>query len=178
MCSSPHFEAPALRLGPTAKELRTSPWLDLACTHSSVITNSAGDPYIPVHRIADLAALLRGADEDPLESLLDADLSALPPVLIQVGSIEVLLSDAELMTAALAAAGVPVRLQVWQRQVHVFQAFADMVAEGHLAIDEIGQFVRASGSATGSASGSATGSASGGSAGGATGRGAGETSAA
>ena len=130
-----------------------SPWLDLDCTHSSVHPNSAGDPYIPVHRIADLAALLRGADSDPLESLLDADLSALPPVLIQVGSIEVLLSDAELMTAALAAAGVPVRLQIWQRQVHVFQAFADVVAEGHLAIDEIGRFVRTTGRATGRGAG-------------------------
>ena len=128
-----------------------SPWLDLDCTHSAGHPNGAGDPYIAVQRIADLAALLRGADEDPLESLLDADLSALPPVLIQVGSVEVLLSDAELMTAALAAAGVPVRLQVWQRQVHVFQAFADMVAEGHLAIDEIGQFVRAIGRRAGNA---------------------------
>jgi acetyl esterase/lipase len=55
------------------------------------------------------------------------------------------------MTAALAAAGVPVHLQVWQRQVHVFQAFADVVAEGHLAIDEIGQFVRATGRGAGNA---------------------------
>jgi acetyl esterase/lipase len=132
-----------------------SPWLDLDCTHSSVHPNSAGDPYIPVNRIADLVALLRGADGDPLESLLDADLSALPPVLIQVGSVEVLLSDAELMTAALAGAGVPVRLQIWQHQVHVFQAFADVVAEGHLAIDEIGRFVRATVPATGRGAGGA-----------------------
>jgi len=73
------------------------------------------------------------------------------------------------MTAALAAAGVPVRLQIWQRQVHVFQAFADVVAEGALGIDEIGSSSVLAAVPHGSASG--------GSAGGATGRGAGETSA-
>ncbi|MDT7667221.1 MAG: hypothetical protein QOC74_4 [Pseudonocardiales bacterium] len=119
-----------------------SPWLDLDCTHSAAHPNGATDPYIPVQHIAALRALLAGPD-DALESLLEADLSALPPVLIQVGSVEVLRSDAELMAAALAAAGVPVRLQIWLRQVHVFQAFADVVAEGHLAIDDIGGFIRA-----------------------------------
>ena len=119
-----------------------SPWLDLDCTHSAGHPNAVTDPYISVRQIAALAPLLYGAD-GPLESLLEADLSALPPVLIQVGSVEVLRSDAELMTTALRTAGVPVRLQVWLRQVHVFQAFADLVAEGHLAIADIGEFVRA-----------------------------------
>jgi acetyl esterase/lipase len=119
-----------------------SPWLDLDCTHSAEHANGTLDPYIPVHQISALAPLLYG-DNGPLESLLDADLAALPPVLIQVGSVEVLRSDAELMAAALDEAGVPVRLQIWLRQVHVFQMFADLVPEGHWAIADIGGFVRA-----------------------------------
>jgi acetyl esterase/lipase len=120
-----------------------SPWLDLDCTHSALHENGALDPYIPVHQISALTPLLWG-DDGPLESLLEADLGALPPVLMQVGSVEVLRSDAELMAAALDEAGVPVRLQIWLRQVHVFQAFADLVAEGHSAIADIGNFVRTS----------------------------------
>jgi acetyl esterase/lipase len=118
-----------------------SPWLDLECAHSLGHANAATDPYLPIHQLARIAALLPGG-LDPLESLLEADLSALPPVLIQVGSAKVLLSDAELMTQRLEAAEVAVHLQVWQHQVHVFQAFADLVPEGHRAIAEIGRFVR------------------------------------
>lgn len=119
-----------------------SPWLDLECTHSLEHVNAATDPYVPVNQLFHIGKLLPGG-RDPLEALLDADLSALPPSLIQVGSVEVLRCDAELMAERLAKAGVPIRLQIWERQVHVFQAFADAVPEGHAAIAEIGAFVRA-----------------------------------
>ncbi|MCW2941876.1 MAG: putative esterase [Actinomycetia bacterium] len=71
---------------------------------------------------------------DPLLSPCNGDLSQLPPVLIQCGSTEVLRVDAELMASRLAEAGVPVRLQIWEGQVHV--------SEGHLGIAEIGTHIR------------------------------------
>ncbi|HEY1969515.1 MAG TPA: alpha/beta hydrolase [Pseudonocardia sp.] len=117
-----------------------APWLDLECTHSRVHPNGFTDPYLPVRRVGQILGLLYG-NSAPVEPLLEADLSSLPPTLIQVSSIEALLSDAELMTDRLALAGVPVRLQIWQRQVHVFQAIADLVPEGFAAIDQIGRFV-------------------------------------
>lgn len=119
-----------------------SPAIDLDGLHHAEHANFRTDPYISASVLPRLAALL--ADGDPLESLLTADLSALPPTLIQVGGLEVLLSDAELMTARLDRAGVPARLQIWDGQVHVFQAFADIVPEGHAAIEELGGFVRTS----------------------------------
>lgn len=119
-----------------------APWLDLDCTYSREHPNSRRDPYLPMCRVARIVPLLYGRGA-PLPSLLDeADLSVLPPTLIQVGSVEALLSDAEQMTGRLARAGVPVHLQIWERQVHVFQAFADLVPEAHQAIDEIGTFVK------------------------------------
>jgi acetyl esterase/lipase len=80
---------------------------------------------------------------DPVPPLVDSDLSGLPPTLIQVSSIEALLPDAEIMTDKLAEHQVDVRLQVWEGQVHVFQAFADLVPEGFTAINQIGGFIAA-----------------------------------
>lgn len=69
-------------------------------------------------------------------------LGDLPPTLIHVGSREVLMADAELMANRLVSAGVPCDLQVWEKQVHVFQAAASWVPEARFAIEEIGTFVR------------------------------------
>ena len=69
-------------------------------------------------------------------------LADMPPTLIHVGSREVLMADAELMANRLTSAGVPCELQVWDRQVHVFQASASWVPEARAAIEEIGTFVR------------------------------------
>ncbi|MCW2801204.1 MAG: esterase [Aeromicrobium sp.] len=69
-------------------------------------------------------------------------LADMPPALIHIGSREVLMADAELMANRLVSAGVPCELQVWDRQVHVFQAAAGWVPEARFAIEEIGTFVR------------------------------------
>jgi acetyl esterase/lipase len=69
-------------------------------------------------------------------------LADMPPALVQIGSREVLMADAELMANRLVSAGVPCELQVWDRQVHVFQAAAAWVPEARTAIEEIGTFVR------------------------------------
>ena len=90
-------------------------------------------------------------------SPVDADLSRLPPSLIQVGSHEMLLADAELMASRLVAAGVPCDLQVWDRQVHVFQAAASWVPEAREAIEEIASFVVAATAQSGDESAPAVG---------------------
>jgi acetyl esterase/lipase len=76
----------------------------------------------------------------PRLSPVDMRLDDMPPVLLQVGSREVVLADAELMANRLAAAGVPTTLQVWDGQVHVFQ-MAAFLPEARLALHEIGEFV-------------------------------------
>lgn len=117
-----------------------SPWLDLACGESATHPNAARDPFVSTRQLALVGA--RQLAEAGYQPLLDADLSALPPVLIQVGSSEVLLSDAERLSGQLNAHRVHHELQIWQNQVHVFQIFAGILPEGRTAIAEIGAFVR------------------------------------
>ncbi len=73
---------------------------------------------------------------------VDMDKADLPPSLITMGSQEVLMADAELMANRLVSAGVPCDLQVWDRQVHVFQAAAAWLPEARASIKEIGSFIR------------------------------------
>jgi acetyl esterase/lipase len=87
---------------------------------------------------------LRGADpRSPLASPLYADLQGLPPILIQVGSDEVLLSDATRFAEKAKAAGVPVTLEIWDRMQHVWQLAASLLPEGKKAIQKIAEFVEA-----------------------------------
>jgi acetyl esterase/lipase len=119
-----------------------SPLTDLDHTAKLAHANSRLDPYIPVSRLPLLCELWQDGP-DPLVCPVDSDLTQLPPTLIQARSSEALLCDAELMAARLAAAGVPCRLQIWERQLHVFQAYSQVIPEGFRAIAEIGSFIRA-----------------------------------
>ena len=81
---------------------------------------------------------MRGTDSRaPLASPLDADLRGLPPLLIHVGSDEILLSDSTELAARAKAAGVDVMQHVW----HFAASF---VPESRQAIARIGAFVQES----------------------------------
>lgn len=69
------------------------------------------------------------------------DLTGLPPTLIQTSKTEMLYPDAVSIADRLAADGVPCQLQVWDRQVHVFQAAATLLPEAAQAVTEIVRFV-------------------------------------
>jgi acetyl esterase/lipase len=133
--------AAELGLPQPAGILALSPGLIADPEHHREHHNYDTDPYIVAKLLPLLVEMLHDED-DPSESLLEADLSGLAPTLVQVGGLEVLLVDAELIANRLAECGVPVRLQVWEGQIHVFQAFSDLVREGHDAIEELGAFVQ------------------------------------
>ena len=78
----------------------------------------------------------------PLASPLFADLSGLPPLLIHVGSTEVLLSDAERFAEKLNKLGGAATLEVWPKMPHVFQVFAGRIPEGGKAITALGEYLR------------------------------------
>lgn len=120
-----------------------SPWTDLTCTGDSVHENAAHDPMIPVNALRFIARTYTGkhSAREPLISPVHADLAGLPPLLAQVGSTEVLRSDAERLAERARAAGVPCELQVWENMMHVFQALAGWLPEASLAVSEIGAFV-------------------------------------
>lgn len=120
-----------------------SPWTDLACSGPSWKENVKKDLLLEPRSILASAQLyLGGADpRTPLASPLYADLHHLPPILIQVGSDEMILSDAKGFTERARAAGVDVTLEVWQGMQHVWQLAVNILPESRQAIEKIGQFI-------------------------------------
>ncbi|WP_058304100.1 alpha/beta hydrolase [Gorillibacterium timonense] len=84
----------------------------------------------------------RGTDIPLLLSPLRCDLSGLPPLLIQVGSDEVLLSDAVRFATAAESVDVSVRLEIWESMWCAFQTMAFLLPEATAAIEHIGSFIR------------------------------------
>lgn len=121
-----------------------SPWVDLEGTGESMDTKAAVDPMISRREIDMMGGLyLAGADpRTPLAAPLYADLSGLPPMLVQVGTAETLLDDAIRITARAKEAGVSIELEAFEDLIHVFQAFAPIVPESLEAIEKIGAFVK------------------------------------
>ncbi len=120
-----------------------SPWTDLAITGDSVKTKAAEDPFIDPSALAYIAGqyLQRADPKNPLASPLYADLTGLPPLLIQVGSRECLLDDSLRLAEKARAAGVDVTIDVWQGMIHVFQCFAAVTPEGVAGIRRIAEYL-------------------------------------
>ncbi len=131
------------RLPLPAAVVALSPWTDLALTGPSLRRNARSDPLMDVNGIPQLARwYLAGADPfNPLASPLYGDLGALPPVLIQVGSDEILRDDATRIAERLRRAGCEVMLEVWPRMPHVWHLFATVMPEARRAIAGVGNFV-------------------------------------
>ena len=121
-----------------------SPWVDLEGLGDSMQTRAEADPMVQKEGLVRMGSLyLAGADpKTPLAAPLHADLSGLPPILIQVGTAETLLDDSIRIAERLRAAGVAVELQQYEDLIHVFQAFAPIVPESLEAIAKIGAFVK------------------------------------
>ena len=124
-----------------------SAWTDMTASGDSMKTKADADPML-----GDPGALLlmvdaymgEGGDRKaPLASPIFADLAGLPPLLLQVGTAEVLLDDSTRLAERAKSAGVDVTLKVWQDMFHVWHAFADMLPEGMQATQELADYVNA-----------------------------------
>ena len=78
---------------------------------------------------------------DPLVSPVFANVSGLPPMMIQVGDDEILLSDSTRLAEKLEAAGIDVELEVWPDMWHVFPMFVGKMPESHRAVEKIGAYI-------------------------------------
>jgi acetyl esterase/lipase len=127
-----------------AAALVLSPWAELACDAPSITEKAEEDPSLTVPGLLNCARqYLDGRDAaEPLASPVHADLTGLPPLLIQVGSVEILLDDAVLLARQAGAAGVDVRLEVWPGMPHVWHAFGFMLDEGARATQIAAAFLR------------------------------------
>lgn len=121
-----------------------SPWTDLEALGESYTSRHEADPIHTRKMILRMAGIyLNGADAaQPLASPLNGDLSGLPPVLIQVGDRETVLSDATMLAAKIEAEGGAVECEVWDGMIHVFQQFPDLLPEANQAIDQMAEFLK------------------------------------
>lgn len=120
-----------------------SAWTDLTCSGESWTKNSKADfmlKLIPTMQSAEI--YLKDADShNPLASPLFGDLHGLPPILMQVGSNESILSDSVSFAEKAKSAGVNVTLEVWDGMQHEWQYAASFLPEGRQAIAKIGEFM-------------------------------------
>jgi acetyl esterase/lipase len=121
-----------------------SPWLDMEGSGESMTSKAAVDPIIQWEflRIAAGHYMAGGDARAPLASPIYADLTGLPPLLIQVGGRETLLDDSTRLAERAKVAGVEVTLDVWDEMIHVWQLFAPLLPEGQQAIEQIGAWAR------------------------------------
>lgn len=119
-----------------------SPWVD----QTLGVNKTTPDGIDPLLRWSNLEAgaanYLQGHDAlDPLASAIFADLTDFPPMLIQVGSEEILLADARALNQRANEFNVDATLTEYKHAWHVFQLQAGMLKMAERAIDEIKQFI-------------------------------------
>jgi len=121
-----------------------SPWGDMEGLGESMTTRADVDPMVQREQLLQGAKVYLGDahPRTPLAAPLYADLRGLPPLLIQVGTAEVLLDDSTRLAERARSAGVDVVLEPWDEMIHVWQFCAAMLPEGQQAIDRIGEFIR------------------------------------
>ena len=121
-----------------------SPWLDLTHGGETVRSRAQRDPMLRASWLGACAGLYAGniTPGDPRISPLFDDLKGLPPMMIHVGSEEILFSDSERLAQRAAAAGVEVSLHCFDGLWHDFQLHAGQLAEADASIAGLGQFMR------------------------------------
>ncbi len=122
-----------------------SPWVDLEGIGDSMTSKAAVDPMVQADGLRRMASMYLGPldPRTPLAAPLYAELSGLPPLLIQVGSAETLLDDSTRLAERARKAGVDVTLEVWDDMIHVWHVFASMLPEARQAIAGIAAYIQA-----------------------------------
>jgi acetyl esterase/lipase len=124
-----------------------SAWTDLTASGESYETRASLDP---IHQRSMILAMARGylgvheLASSPLASPMFAApdrLAALPPLLLQVGERETVVSDSEVFARKVRAAGGQADLEIWPGMIHVFQQFPSQLTSARKAIDVGGAFL-------------------------------------
>lgn len=120
-----------------------SPWLDLTGSGDSATTRSKADPMFNIADMPKASAYYTPAERqrEPLVSPVFADHSGLPPMLVQVGDDEILLSDSTRLADSVSAAGGDLTLKVWPGMWHVFQYYVRRIPEAEHALNDAGRYL-------------------------------------
>lgn len=120
-----------------------SPWVDLAAKGESLKTNAKFSPYGPILVKIMANAYLNGEKPtNPYASPVYANLKGLPPLLIQVGSIEIFLDESISLAEVAKSVGVDVTLEIWEGMPHIFHKFGDDLPDSKKAIEKIDKFIQ------------------------------------
>ena len=122
-----------------------SPWTDVTASGESYTLNYELDPLFGNTKetmiyVNDYAG--EHDKKDPYISPIFGNFRKFPPMLIQVGSTEMLLSDSITAAAMADAVGVEVRLSIYDDMFHVFQMAGMILPEAKKAWDEVEQFLK------------------------------------
>jgi len=114
--------------------------VDFTLSSRSMITNEGSDPMFDLAELVAMRSFYAPPERylDPGVSPLFGDFSGLPPLLFQVGSLEVLLDESTRAAARAHAAGVEVEVQIWESLGHVFQALP--LPQARAALEHIARF--------------------------------------
>jgi acetyl esterase/lipase len=116
------------------------PWVDLTCESILTVAGETRDAD-PFHRYSD--AYLPGHPiDDPVVNPLAADLSGLPPLLIQTATGDHSLPESRLLAERASGQGVDARLELYPADTHVFHVFWSFLPEAADALQQAGAFIR------------------------------------
>lgn len=120
-----------------------SPVADFTLSSRSLVANERRDPMFTLPAVLKLRAHYAPPEcaLDPCVSPLFGDFHGLPPMLLQVGSTEMLLDESVRLAEKAHAAGVDVELEIWRNMPHVFQSMSVLPQAGE-AIASIVRFIR------------------------------------
>jgi acetyl esterase/lipase len=120
-----------------------SPWTDLTFSGPSARQREDRDPVLSLSSGWSVQEYTGAFPADaPLISPVFADLRGLPPMLIQVGTEEILFDDSTRLAENARKAGIDATIEIWEGMWHVFQAAAPYLHEAQQAIDAIGTYLR------------------------------------
>ena len=120
-----------------------SPWLDLTQSGESYVARASHDPILAREAMDEAAQLYLGLIDGqyPHASPAYGDLSGFPPLMIQVGADEVLLSESLAFAQKAALHGIGVRLHVWPQMIHDWPLFHSVLPQGTRAISEAAAWI-------------------------------------
>ena len=119
-----------------------SPWADLQGTGASSQPGAVSDPLVTVDGLVGMSGSYAPNDlTNPLASPLHADYTGLPPLLLQVGTREILLDDTTRVAEKAQAAGVDVTTFMGEGLIHVWPVLVPTAPESVAALEQIGEFI-------------------------------------
>jgi acetyl esterase/lipase len=121
-----------------------SPWADLTFKGQSHLTQIKSEVLLTADKLLNWQRFYTATQDpsNPLISPIYASFHDFPPMLIQVGSNEVLLDDSRLLAEKARQDGANVTLKIWPEMWHVWHAVGELMPESRQAFDEIGEFLK------------------------------------